>query len=138
MAIPQKSLYQHAKPGWRHPIEGCTDLNSAGSTSNTTTKVIMAAVTASKTQLSPGAKLQNTINSVFWSYTALATGGQLDIADSSGVIFSQYLPVDTNQGEIPFRQPLIPNVDGSALTVSLYPGGGGITGKLSVRGWVSL
>ena len=111
-------------------VAASTDNQSVGTATNT------AATVALPAQAAGTAEGSWVIGEVVWSYSGAPTAGNIKIADSSGNLIDQDLS-GTNFGTLVFNPPLSSQLPLSALTTTLGAAGG-VTGKVSVIGWLEL
>ena len=123
--MPPDILYldgADAERNFPHPAKAASDMAAVGTTSNSTVTVTLPANSSSP----------NHISSVEWSYSGTPTGGRLTIVAEDTKRDLDITVGGVNQ--LIFNPPL-ECASNQAVTLTLYPGGTGVTGKLSCVAW---
>ena len=83
----------------------------------------------------PPSSTYHVISGVAWSYDGQLAGGLLQILSGAGVIFEIDI-MNAGPDHVPFNPPRRGSA-GTAMTVRLAAGGGGVRGRLNVLGhWI--
>lgn len=78
------------------------------------------------------AGFRHIISGLAWSYNTAPAAGRIKVEDGAETLFDLDITAD-GPGQIHF-EPNLRGTTGEAMTITLYSGGAGVTGKLNVLG----